>query len=172
MRRMTLLPVLAGPAIALAAGYAVTVVAPATAKVNTHRTDDTTTYTVGAVKGHRLYAANGCVYCHSLARRDAYTDAGLAPTTSGPAERLNDDPALIGQARYGPDLSCVGDRVPGAEETADENAKVAAMVGYLQEPSAVHHGTTMPSYRVLRIADLQHLAQYLIAQTCSEEATP
>jgi predicted secreted Zn-dependent protease len=59
VRRMTLVPVLAGPAILLAAGYAVTVVAPATAKANTHRTDATTTYTVGAVKGHRLYAANG-----------------------------------------------------------------------------------------------------------------
>jgi cbb3-type cytochrome oxidase cytochrome c subunit len=172
VRRMTLVPVLAGPAILLAAGYAVTVVAPATAKANTHRTDQTTTYTVGAVKGHRLYAANGCVYCHSLARRDAYTDAGLAPAKSGPDERLNDDPALMGQARYGPDLTCAGDRVPGAAAGADENAKVAAMVAYLQDPAAFHHGTTMPSYRVLRIADLQHLAQYLVEQTCAQEATP
>jgi cbb3-type cytochrome oxidase cytochrome c subunit len=168
---MTLLPVLAGPAILLAAGYAVTVVAPATAKANTHRTTATRTYTKGAVKGHRLYAANGCVYCHSLARRDAYTDAGLGGSPSAPDERLNDDPALIGQARYGPDLSCVGDHVPGADATAGEQAKVDAMVAYLQHPAGVHHGTTMPSYRVLRIADLQHLAQYLVAQTCGTEGT-
>jgi cbb3-type cytochrome oxidase cytochrome c subunit len=171
VRRMTLLPVLAGPAILLAAGYAVTVVAPATAKANTHRTTATHTYTKGAVKGHALYAANGCVYCHSLARRDAYTDAGLAESHSSADERLNDDPALMGQARYGPDLTCVGDHVPGAADAAAEDAKVAAMVAYLQHPAGFHHGTTMPSYRVLRIADLQHLAQYLVAQTCATEGT-
>ncbi len=168
MRRMTLLPVLAGPALLVGAGYAVTVVAPATAKVNTHRTAETRTYTKGALKGHGLYGANGCVSCHTLARRDAFTDAGLADRTTLPSEDLNDRPALQGEARYGPDLSCVGDRIEG--DTKD--AKIEATIAYLQDPASVHPGTTMPSYRFLEIADLRRLATYLVEHTCTAEAAP
>lgn len=167
MRRMTLFPVLAGPALLVALGYGVTVVAPANAKVNTDRSV-ARTYTKGAEKGRHLYAANGCVYCHSLARRDTYTDAGLGAAPSGPGEALNDRPALMGDTRYGPDLSCAGDRVPGAAANADTEQKVDAMVAYLTDPAAVHHGTTMPSYRVLRTADLRRLAAYLVEHTCGE----
>jgi cbb3-type cytochrome oxidase cytochrome c subunit len=165
MRRMTLFPVLAGPALLVALGYGVTVVAPANA--NTDRSA-ARTYTKGAEKGRHLYATNGCVYCHSLARRDAYTDAGLGAAPSQADEALNDRPALMGQARYGPDLSCAGDRVPGAAAGATEEQKVDAMVAYLTHPAAVHGGTTMPSYRVLRTADLRRLAAYLVEHTCGE----
>src|SRR3712207_8502700 len=88
-------------ALLLLAGYAATVVAPAVAKGTTTRSAETREYTVGGVRGHDLYAANGCVYCHSLARRDAFTDAGPGPAPSGARERLNDEPATMGQARYG-----------------------------------------------------------------------
>jgi cbb3-type cytochrome oxidase cytochrome c subunit len=163
---MTLLPVLAGPALLVALGYGVTVVAPANARVNTTRTGETHTYTKAAEKGRHLYATNGCVYCHTLARRDAYTDAGLGKAPSGPAEALNDTPAMLGQARYGPDLSCVGDRVPGEVKATDEANKITLMVEYLTDPASVHRGTTMPSYRVLRTADLRRLAAYLVEHTC------
>jgi cbb3-type cytochrome oxidase cytochrome c subunit len=165
---MTLLPVLAGPALLVGAGYAVTVVVPATASVNTHRTVATRTYTKGALKGHALYAANGCVSCHTLARRDTFTDAGLGSATTGASEDLNDRPAMHGDARYGPDLSCVGDRIPGP----NEDYKVAAAMAYLQDPAAVHHGTTMPSYRFLKTADLRQLAMFLVEHSCLPEATP
>jgi cbb3-type cytochrome oxidase cytochrome c subunit len=171
MRRMTLLPVLAGPAILLAAGYAATVVAPATATANTHRTAATRQYTKGAVKGREIYANNGCVACHTLQRRDTFTDAGLGGAPSGPDEALNDVPAMLGDARYGPDLSCVGDRVPGAAKGATHDEQVAAMVAYLQQPNAVHHGTTMPSYRFIRFNDLRRLAQYLVEHTCATGST-
>lgn len=172
MRRMTLFPVLAGPALLLAAGYAVTVVAPATAKTTTSRTDATREYTKGAVKGRRVYANAGCVQCHTLARRDAFTDATLGGgAPSGAAEGLNDSPALQGQARYGPDLSCVGDRVPGAAADADDAARVDAMVAYLKDPGTVHPGSTMPSYRFLSADDLRRLASFLVEHTCPE-ATP
>jgi cbb3-type cytochrome oxidase cytochrome c subunit len=166
MRRMTLLPVLAGPALLVAIGYAATVVAPATADANTTRTAATRQYTKGAVKGRGLYANNGCVSCHTLARRDTFTDAGLGGAPSGPDEALNDVPAMLGDARYGPDLSCIGDRVPGAAKGATQDQKIEAMIAYLQQPSRVHEGTTMPSYRFLRIADLRRLAQYLVEHTC------
>jgi cytochrome c oxidase cbb3-type subunit 2 len=170
MRRMTLLPVLAGPALLVALGYATTVVAPATADVNETRTGKSTPYTVAGVKGRGLYGANGCVYCHTRQVRDVYTDAALAAETSGAADGLNDVPGLQGQARYGPDLSCAADHVPGVDAGADREKKIDAMVAYLQDPSAVHPGSTMPSYRHLLTRDLRRLAAFLVEQTCASEA--
>jgi cbb3-type cytochrome oxidase cytochrome c subunit len=163
---MTLLPVLAGPAILVALGYGVTVVAPANAKVNTTRTADTRTYTNGAEKGRHLYATNGCVYCHTLARRDTYTDAGLGKAPSTAAEALDDSPGLLGDTRYGPDLSCIGDRVPAQVKAEDTETRITLMMEYLTDPSSVHKGTTMPGYRILRTADLRRLATYLVEHTC------
>jgi cytochrome c oxidase cbb3-type subunit 2 len=165
---MTLFPVLAGPALIAAVAYGVTVVGPANTGPSTERTAATRGYTKGAIKGHELYANNGCVYCHTLQRKDTFGDAALGgEAPSGAAEALNDVPAMLGDARYGPDLSCAGDRVPGAAEDADQQARVDAMVGYLQQPSAAHPGTTMPSYRFLKHDDLRRLAQYLVEHTCA-----
>lgn len=166
MRRMTLLPVIAGPALLVALGYGVTVVAPATADVNTTRTGDTRVHTVAGVKGRGLYGSNGCVYCHTRQVKDAFTDAALAAERTSAGATLNDVPGLMGQGRYGPDLACVGDRVPGAAEGATKEQKVAAMVAYLQDPSAVHPGSTMPSYRHLVHRDLERLAAFLVEHTC------
>lgn len=170
MPRMTLLPVIAGPALLLAVGYGVTVVAPSIADENTTRTAATREHTVGGVKGRDLYAANGCVYCHSLQRRDTFGDGGLGSAPTTPQEDLDERPAMLGGTRYGPDLSCVGDRVPGAAEDADDEAKVAALVAYLEEPASVHEGSTMPAYRFLKHDDLRRLASYLIEHTCPEAA--
>lgn len=168
MPRMTLAPVIAGPALLVAAGYGVTVVAPAVAGTNTTRTEATRQYTNGATDGRSVYAGNGCVYCHSLQRRDTFADGGLGPAPSSNKEDLNDRPAMHGQARYGQDLSCVGDRVPGVPAGADSNAKIVAMMEYLREPSRVHPGSTMPSYRFLDHDDLRLLAAYLVERTCAE----
>src|SRR3712207_5721144 len=102
MPRMTLLPVIAGPALLLAVGYGATVVVPALSDETTTRTEATRPHSVGGVKGGDLYAANGCVYCHSLQRRDAFGDGGLGPAVTGPADDLNKRPAMLGSARYGP----------------------------------------------------------------------
>ncbi|HEV2890885.1 MAG TPA: cbb3-type cytochrome c oxidase subunit II [Frankiaceae bacterium] len=168
MRRMTLLPVLAGPALLVALGYGATVVAPATADVTTTRTDATREHSVAGAKGRGLYGSNGCVYCHTRQVRDAFTDADLAAGPSSAGEGLNDVPGLQGQARYGPDLACAGDRVPGAEDGATKEQKVAAMVEYLKDPAAAHPGSTMPSYRHLVHRDLERLAAFLVEHTCEE----
>ena len=166
MRRMTLLPVIAGPALLVALGYGITVVAPATADVNTTRTDETRVHTAAGVRGRGLYGSNGCVYCHTRQVKDAFTDAALAAEETSAGATLNDVPGLTGQGRYGPDLACVGDRVPGAAEDATTEQKVAAMVAYLEDPAAVHPGSTMPSYRHLVHRDLQRLATFLVEHTC------
>jgi len=168
MRRMTLLPVLAGPALLVALGYAVTVVAPATADANTSRTAASREHTVAGVKGRGLYGSNGCVYCHTRQIRDAFTDAAAGDEPSSAGQGLNDVPGLQGQARYGPDLTCVGEHVPGASGAATTEQRIAAMVAYLEDPAAVHPGSTMPSYGHLEHRDLQRLAAFLVEHTCGE----
>lgn len=166
MRRMSLALVLAGPALLVGLAYGITVVAPATARPNTTRTEETREHTVAGVKGRGLYGANGCVYCHTRQVRDAYTDADLAAHESTAGQGLNDVPGLQGQARYGPDLTCVGDRVPGAAADAPKEQRVAAMVAYLKDPASFHPGSTMPSYRYLVQRDLERLATFLVEHTC------
>ena len=167
MRRTTMLPVLLGTALFVGAGYAVTVLLPVADRANTTRTGSTPSYTKGEAAGRDVYVNQGCVYCHTQQVRDTFTDAGLAERPTRAGDTLGARPGLLGQARYGPDLACVGDRVPGAAEDAGHDAQVAAMVAYLQDPAGVHPGSTMPSYRHLSATQLRRLASYLVALHCA-----
>ncbi len=166
--RLTLVPVLLATAVCTGAGYVVTVVLPAADKATTRGTANTPDYTVGAVAGRRVYGREGCAQCHTRGVRDTYTDGGLAERPTRPGDTLADRPALLGDVRYGPDLRCVGDRVPGVSAGATNEEKVAAMEAYLADPPAYHDGSTMPSYSFLSATDLRRLATYLVAQTCPE----
>lgn len=159
---MGLLPVVVGPALIVGAAYGVTVIGPASVSHD----GPARAYSRDGDAGRSVYAANGCVTCHSLQRRDVFADAGLGPAVSTATEDAGDRPAMHGQARYGPDLSCVGSRVPGAGDEAGGEAKVEAMVAYLEEPASVHAGSTMPSYRFLSNDDLRRVATYLVEHTC------
>lgn len=72
-----------------------------------------------AERGRRVYAANGCVYCHSQQVRPDYAAADIdrkwGARRSAPRDYLFDQPVLLGQERMGPDLSNVGKR-SGEEE--------------------------------------------------------
>ncbi len=168
MRRPTLLPVLLATTAMLGAGYATTVVLPAADKATRTRTDGTKSYTVGEVHGRGRYATEGCVQCHTKGVRDTFSDAGLAGRPTRPGDTLSDRPALLGEVRYGPDLSCIGDRVPGVLQGSTEDEKVEAMMAYLAAPAAYHEGSTMPAYDHLSSTDLRRLASYLVAQTCED----
>ena len=71
-----------------------------------------------AERGRRVYAANGCFYCHSQQIRPDYVSADIdrkwGERRSAPRDYLFDRPVMLGQERMGPDLSNVGKR--GAEE--------------------------------------------------------
>src|SRR6266404_2302764 len=73
-----------------------------------------------ADRGRRVYAANGCVYCHSQQIRPDYVSADIdrkwGERRSAPRDYLFDRPVLLGQERMGPDLSNVGKRAPSEEE--------------------------------------------------------
>ena len=83
-----------------------------------------------ADRGRRIYAANGCIYCHSQQIRPDYAaadidrvrDAGPSPRPkwaerrSAPRDYLFDRPVVLGKERMGPDLANIGKAAPTEEE--------------------------------------------------------
>jgi len=81
--------------------------------------------------GRQVYAANGCIYCHSRQLRPDYAsadldrvrDAGPSPRPkwgerrSAPRDYVFDQPVLLGEERMGPDLADLGKAAPSAEES-------------------------------------------------------
>ena len=85
-----------------------------------------------AERGRHIYAANGCVYCHSEQVRAEYAAADLdrerdaAPQPrpkwgqrrSAPRDYIFNRPVLLGKERMGPDLSNIGKAAPAEGENA------------------------------------------------------
>ncbi|MEY2564805.1 MAG: cytochrome c oxidase cbb3-type subunit [Verrucomicrobiota bacterium] len=75
-----------------------------------------------ADRGRKIYAANGCVYCHSQQVRADYAASDLerkwGDRRSAPRDYLFERPALLGKMRMGPDLANVGKRAPADDQNA------------------------------------------------------
>ena len=75
-----------------------------------------------ADRGRQIYAANGCVYCHSQQVRADYAatdiDRKWGVRRSAPRDYLFERPVVLGKMRLGPDLSNIGKRAPVEEENA------------------------------------------------------
>jgi cytochrome c oxidase cbb3-type subunit II len=73
-------------------------------------------------RGRRLYAANGCIYCHSRQVRPDYAasdiDRKWGIRRSAPRDYIFDRPVLLGKERMGPDLANVGKRGETQESPA------------------------------------------------------
>ena len=79
-----------------------------------------------ADRGRRIYAANGCVYCHSQQMRSDYVASDLERTRdpgptpkpkwgerrSAPRDYLFERPIMLGKMRLGPDLANIGKSAP------------------------------------------------------------
>ena len=65
-------------------------------------------------QGRQVYAANGCIYCHSRAVRPDYASSDIdrkwGVRRSAPRDYVFDRPVLLGKERMGPDLANVGKR--------------------------------------------------------------
>src|SRR5438876_160236 len=106
-------------------------------------------------RGRHIYAANGCVYCHSEQLRAEYAAADLdrereaAPQPrpkwgqrrSAPRDYIFNRPVLLGKMRMGPDLSNIGKAAPAE----GENAAPAASPGTSPAPSASPAGSAAPA---------------------------
>lgn len=96
-----------------------------------------------AISGQKVYAANGCLYCHSQQVRPASlsTDIakGLGPRQTVARDYINERPAFLGTMRTGPDLTNIGVRQPSVDWHHQ----------HLYEPEILSPGTIMPAYRFL-----------------------
>jgi cbb3-type cytochrome oxidase cytochrome c subunit len=77
-------------------------------------------------RGARVYAANGCVYCHSQQVRADYIANDIerkwGNRRSAPRDYIFDRPVFLGKMRMGQDLSNIGARAPAPEESASPGA--------------------------------------------------
>lgn len=93
-----------------------------------------------AQTGARVFAAEGCLECHSLSARGP---AGSADLTRGWGQRrsvardyLFREPAMVGFSRIGPDLVNIGARMPEAEK----------LMQHLYDPRMLKKHSTCPSH--------------------------
>jgi cytochrome c oxidase cbb3-type subunit 2 len=103
--------------------------------------------------GERVYAANGCAYCHTQQVRPASSGAdmirgwGTAKDEDGkdvtrrtyPRDYIWQGQVFLGNSREGADLSNVAQRFPAA----------AGLYRYLYDPYALDPHSSMPAYRFL-----------------------
>ena len=72
-------------------------------------------------RGEHVYAANGCVYCHSQQVRADYIAADIerkwGNRRSAPRDYIFQRPVFLGKMRMGQDLANIGARAPAPEES-------------------------------------------------------
>ena len=72
-------------------------------------------------RGAHVYAANGCVYCHSEQVRADYAandiERGWGNRRSAPSDYLFERPVFLGKMRMGQDLANIGARAPAQQES-------------------------------------------------------
>jgi len=72
-------------------------------------------------RGEHVYAANGCVYCHSQQVRADYIAADIerkwGNRRSAPRDYIFERPVFLGKMRMGQDLANIGARAPAPEES-------------------------------------------------------
>ncbi len=101
-----------------------------------------------AVAGQRVYAANGCVACHTQQVRPAALSSDLekklGPRPTVARDFMRENPAFLGSLRIGPDLTNAGLRM-----VDDKPIDANWLHRHLFEPTAVTPWSNMPSYRYL-----------------------
>jgi cbb3-type cytochrome oxidase cytochrome c subunit len=72
-------------------------------------------------RGEHVYAANGCVYCHSQQVRADYIADDIerkwGTRRSAPRDYIFERPVFLGKMRMGQDLANIGARAPAPEES-------------------------------------------------------
>src|SRR5437762_398847 len=72
-------------------------------------------------RGARVYAANGCIYCHSQQIRADYAandiDRKWGDRRSAPRDYIFERPVFLGKMRMGQDLANIGARAPAEQES-------------------------------------------------------
>jgi cbb3-type cytochrome oxidase cytochrome c subunit len=97
-------------------------------------------------RGGRVYAANGCVYCHSQQVRADYIADDIerkwGNRRSAPRDYIFDRPVFLGKMRMGQDIANIGARAPAPEESptpagaASSPAEAPAKAGPPSSPAS------------------------------------
>src|SRR6266700_2943875 len=93
-------------------------------------------------RGARVYAANGCIYCHSQQIRAAYSADDIerkwGDRRSAPRDYIFDRPVFLGKMRMGQDIANIGARAPKEEESPSPTGGASpAPQGAAASPGAV-----------------------------------
>ncbi len=92
-------------------------------------------------RGARVYAANGCIYCHSQQVRADYAANDIerkwGDRRSAPRDYIFERPVFLGKMRMGQDIANIGARAP-AEQASPSPAGAAA-------PATSPTGATSPA---------------------------
>jgi cytochrome c oxidase cbb3-type subunit 2 len=106
--------------------------------------------------GERVYAADGCFYCHTQQVRPATSGADLIRGWGTAKNEEGDKPAEITRRTYPRDYLWQGQVFLGASRQGADLSNVAhrfttasALYRYLYDPYAVDPHTSMPAYRFL-----------------------
>ncbi|MGI9529306.1 MAG: cbb3-type cytochrome c oxidase subunit II, partial [Acidimicrobiia bacterium] len=112
------------------------------------------TYDSGSIElvGRDLYISEGCIECHTQAVRPIGPDVGLGPVSVA-GDYAHESPALLGAARFGPDLM----HFASSGEFFDKVLVEAS----LRDPRSLKPGSSMPSYAYLSSEDLCALVIYI-----------
>jgi cbb3-type cytochrome oxidase cytochrome c subunit len=93
-------------------------------------------------RGARVYAANGCIYCHSEQVRAEYAGADIerkwGDRRSAPRDYIFERPVSLGKMRMGQDLANIGARAPAELEGPSPGggaSPAASPTGAAQSPS-------------------------------------
>jgi cbb3-type cytochrome oxidase cytochrome c subunit len=93
-------------------------------------------------RGAHVYAANGCVYCHSQQVRADYAGAdierGWGNRRSAPRDYIFERPVFVGKMRMGQDIANIGARAPAEQQSPPPvgAASPAASPGGATSPAA------------------------------------
>lgn len=102
-------------------------------------------------RGMKVYANEGCWYCHTQYVRTSAVDAALGEAL-GPDGYAGASPATLGHERIGADLTHGG-----------SFSDTQTLIAYLRDPGAERDRSSMPSYAYLGEDDLRALAAYLLS---------
>ena len=91
-------------------------------------------------RGEHVYAANGCVYCHSQQVRADYIADDIerkwGNRRSAPRDYIFERPVFLGKMRMGQDLANIGARAPAPEESPAPATQGAAVSSSPAEAAA------------------------------------
>ena len=101
-------------------------------------------------RGEHVYAANGCVYCHSQQVRADYIADDIerkwGDRRSAPRDYIFERPVFLGKMRMGQDLANIGARAPAPEESpAPAGAASPAAQGAAASPAAAQAASPLPA---------------------------